>query len=53
MSWFSRLFRRARADAELDEEIRFYLDQEARLRIDRGEAPENATASARRDFGNV
>jgi predicted permease len=53
MGWFSRLFRRAKADAELDEEIRFYLDQEARLRIDRGEAPEQARASARRDFGNV
>jgi hypothetical protein len=53
MTWFSRLFRRAKADVELDEEIRFHLDQEARLRIDRGETPESARVSARRDFGNV
>jgi predicted permease len=50
--WFSRLFHRRQADADLDEEMRFYLEQETRLRIDRGESPERAAASAQRDFGN-
>jgi predicted permease len=53
MSWFSRLFRRAEADVDLDEEIRFYLERETQLRIDRGEAPAQAREGARRDFGNV
>jgi predicted permease len=53
MSWFHRLFRLTKADSELDEEIQFYLDQETRLRIDRGESPVNARHAARRDFGNV
>ena len=53
MRWFSRFFRRRNADAELDEEIQFHLQQEIRLRIERGESPERARLSARRDFGNV
>ena len=53
MSWFHRLFRRAKAEAELNEEIRFYLDQETQLRIDRGESPNEAMQAARRDFGNL
>jgi predicted permease len=53
MSWYHRLFRRARAEAELNEEIRFYLDQETQLRIGRGQSPEEAMQAARRDFGNV
>jgi predicted permease len=53
MGWFRRLFRRQRADAELDEEIRFHLQQEAQLRIGRGESPEQAANHAHCDFGNV
>ena len=53
MRWFSRFFRRHKADAELDDEIQFYLEREARLRVERGESPERAMRSARRDFGNV
>jgi ABC-type antimicrobial peptide transport system permease subunit len=53
MSWFGRLLRRHRADAELDEEVQFYLDQETQRRIDRGESPEQARYAARRAFGNV
>jgi predicted permease len=53
MSWFRRFFRRAKAGAELDEEIRFYLDQETKLRIERGESPEHARQAALRAFGNV
>jgi predicted permease len=53
MSWFQRLFGRAKAEDELKEEIQFYLDQETQLRIDRGEPPVEARYAARRDFGNV
>src|SRR5688500_16993816 len=38
---------------ELDEEIRFHLAEEARLRVERGMTPSEAEASARCDFGNV
>src|SRR5260370_954478 len=52
MSWLHRLFHR-RADAELDEEIRFHLAQEVQLRIDRGESPQEAARAAQRAFGNT
>ena len=45
--------RRAREDSELDEELRFHLQQAAQLRIDRGQSPEDARQWARRSFGNV
>ena len=44
---------RAREDSELGEELRFHLQQEAQLRMDRGQTPEDAQRLARRDFGNV
>jgi len=53
MSWLHQLFRRAKAEAELNEEIRFYLDQETQLRIDRGASPSEARQAARRDFGSL
>jgi hypothetical protein len=53
MSWLNRLFRRARAEADLNEEIQFHLGQETQLRVDRGELPAKAMQAARRDFGNV
>jgi putative ABC transport system permease protein len=54
MSWLQRLFRgRVASDADLDEEIRFHLAEEARLRTDRGERPEEARRRARRDFGST
>src|SRR5258708_4580569 len=40
-------------DRELDDEVRFHLEEEARLRMDRGEPPDSARHSARRDFGNI
>ena len=51
MAWWRR-FRRP-GDAELDEEIRFHLAQEAQLEVERGESPERAAERARRAFGNV
>jgi putative ABC transport system permease protein len=44
--WF---WRKSREERELDEELRFHLEQEAQLKRDRGQDP----ASAQRDFGNV
>jgi predicted permease len=43
----------ARDDEKLDDEIRFHLEEEARIRIREGMTPEDAAISARRDFGNV
>jgi len=48
-----KLARHAREDSELDEELRFHLQEEAQLRMDRGQSPEDARRWARRDFGNV
>jgi putative ABC transport system permease protein len=53
MSFWHWLFRRSREDRELDEELRFHIAEETQLRIDRGERPDSAWQSARRDFGNV
>ena len=53
MSWLSRLFRGGTPDTDLDDEIRFHLDQEVQLRVDRGEPRDQARHGARRDFGNV
>ena|SRR6266481_1846625 len=53
--WKDRLrwiFRRRKADSELDAEIRAHLAIETRQRMEAGESPEQARASARKDFGN-
>ena len=50
---FRCLWHRRRKDAEHDEEIRFHLAEEVEERIDAGLAPEEARATAQRDFGNV
>lgn len=50
---FRSLWRRRRKDAELEDEIRFHLAQEAEERIQAGLSPEQARAEARRSFGNL
>jgi len=45
--------RRAQREAELEAEIQSHLDLATRDRMERGEAPEQARESARREFGNV
>ncbi len=42
-----------RQEAELDEEIRFHLAEEAEERMAAGMSPGQARLAARRDFGNV
>ena len=44
-----KFWRKAREERELDEELRFHLEQEAQLRHERGQDP----SGARRDFGNL
>src|SRR6266436_2606458 len=48
-----RILRRNEDESDLEAELRFDLEEEARLRMERGEPPESARASARRDFGNL
>ncbi|HEY2164902.1 MAG TPA: ABC transporter permease [Gemmatimonadaceae bacterium] len=43
----------AARDADLDDEIRAHFAMAIAERIKRGESPEEATAAARREFGNV
>ena len=47
------MFRRKKADADLDEEIRAHLEIDRRQRLEAGASPAEANAAARRDFGNV
>jgi putative ABC transport system permease protein len=44
---------RARRSEELADELRAHLEMAAEDRVDRGESPDVAAASARREFGNV
>ena len=56
MSFFKRLrsfLRREKLDAELDDELRFHLDQRTQDFIDEGMTPREARYAARRAFGNV
>jgi predicted permease len=52
MGW-RRFFHRARRDAELAQDIQFYLDSETEENIARGMRPDAARASARRKLGNA
>ncbi len=52
MTWWTRLFHRSKLDHEMDDEIRAHLSMAAKDRIDRGESPAQASAHARREFGN-
>jgi hypothetical protein len=46
-------FRRRRKDADLEAEIQAHLAIAVEERVERGESRAEATASARREFGNV
>jgi putative ABC transport system permease protein len=43
----------ARADRELDDELRFHLAEEARDHVERGQSEADATRTARRALGNL
>jgi predicted permease len=53
MRWLRRLTRRTHTEADLAAEIKFHLEEEVRRRVERGEHPLPAGATARRLFGNV
>jgi hypothetical protein len=48
-----RILRRNEDERDLDDELRFDLEEEARLRTERGEPSQSAQASTRRDFGDL
>ena len=51
--WLRALVARRRADAELDEELRFHIEMEIAERVRRGASPEAARTQVLRDFGGV
>ncbi len=51
--WLRALLLRGRAEAELDEELRYHLDRETERNLARGLGPEEARRAAERAFGNV
>lgn len=60
MRWVSKtvlrlrsLFRRAQVDRELDEELRFYIEQQIQENIASGMSPEEAETCARRVVGGL
>ncbi|TAM83936.1 MAG: ABC transporter permease [Acidobacteria bacterium] len=53
MKWVPIFGRRKQLEWELDEELRAHLAIAVRERIEKGEAPAEAEANARREFGNM
>ena len=53
MSFWDWLLQRKKREADLEEEIRAHLRMAAQERMEQGESPEEARASAVREFGNV
>ena len=47
------VFARRRAEADLDEELRYHLDREIERNVQSGMSPADARFAARRSFGNV
>jgi hypothetical protein len=53
MRWLRRMFRRARAESELDKELRFHLEHQVTDNIDAGMSAEEALRRAQQEFGGV
>jgi predicted permease len=53
MNWIRRLFGRATVYQDLSDEIRQHLDEKIDALVQSGMSPEEALATARREFGNV
>src|SRR5438270_74164 len=53
MNWLRQLFLRGRLNRELSEEIQAHLEQKVEELVAGGMSREDATPSARREFGNV
>jgi len=52
MNFWTRIRRGRQLENELDEELRVHLAMATQERLERGEAPAQAAAAARREFGN-
>jgi putative ABC transport system permease protein len=53
MNWFRRLFRKSRAECELDEELHFHLDRQIAGYVAAGLSPEEAHRRANLEFGGL
>ena len=53
MTWFRRLFKRGELYRDLSDEIHQHLEEKVDALVQSGMSRENATAAARREFGNV
>jgi putative ABC transport system permease protein len=53
MRWYKRLFRRARAEKQLDAELRFHLEQQIADYVAAGVSPEEACRRTRLEFGGI
>ena len=53
MSWFSRLFRKSKQDAQLDSELRFHVEQQTAENIAAGMNPDEARRRALAQFGGL
>jgi hypothetical protein len=53
MRWYQRLFRKARAERQLNKELRFHLEQQIADYVAAGMTPEEARRRARLEFGGL
>ena len=53
MNLLKKLFRRPAIKQEIDEELRFHIEQRTAENIAKGMTPEDAAREARKLFGNV
>ncbi|HTV54392.1 MAG TPA: permease prefix domain 1-containing protein, partial [Terriglobia bacterium] len=53
MRWYQRLFRRARTEKQLDQELRFHLEQQITDYVASGMSPQEARRRARLEFGGL
>jgi len=53
MNWLRRLFHKSRSEAQLDNELRFHLDQQVAAYMAAGISPEEARRRARLEFGGL
>ncbi len=53
MNWIRRLFRKSRAESELDKELRFHLEQQIAAAVAAGADLKEARRRAQREFGGL
>jgi len=53
VNWLLRLFRKSRAESDLDKELRFHLEQQIADSVAAGMSPEEARRHAQQEFGGL